>query len=157
MPTSRLPGACRVIQSAARASPAGLVGNCPFDSTAPVAAATTARVWVAACVSTPITYSNSCATTAIVIPSTITNKVGAGPREDVSRRFSKESRPPLAGWADELLSGHRNGRVGTGPTTRASHAKDTGTPGQKTEEPRAAGPVPACQPTPGQPGTIREN
>src|SRR5665648_569893 len=65
MQTSRLPGACRAIQSAARASPAGLVGNCPFDSIAPVAAATTARLWVAACVSTPITYSNSCATTAI--------------------------------------------------------------------------------------------
>src|SRR5665648_201912 len=65
MQTNRLPGACRAIQSAARESPAGLVGNCPFDSIAPVAAATTARLWVAACVSTPITYSNSCATTAI--------------------------------------------------------------------------------------------
>ena len=67
MQTSRLPGACRAIQSTARVRPAELVGNCPFDSTAPVAAATTARVWLAACVSTPMTYSNCCATTVMVI------------------------------------------------------------------------------------------
>lgn len=43
----------RVIQASARRSPAWLVGNSPLSSRAPVVASTTAKMWVAAWVSTP--------------------------------------------------------------------------------------------------------
>jgi hypothetical protein len=76
----------------------------------------------------------------------------------VAGRISNESQP--GDWLDDLLSSHRSGRAGTSPATRSGRVEtmprhdDEQIAEESHHEP---GPVPACQPTPGQPSTIRDS
>lgn len=63
----RSPTVRRPAQSIARFMPAAVAGNCSQASCSPVDADTTARVWVRAWVSTPMTNGCACATMVKVI------------------------------------------------------------------------------------------
>src|SRR5659263_271311 len=92
----------RRTQPTARDRPAGVVGKVALASTAPGPPVTTARVWEAAWVSTPMMRSYKSATIVIAtVPFPWSDVVGVGPGSS-SRQLCDGSRPGLRG-SDRLL------------------------------------------------------
>src|SRR5450830_996916 len=155
------PPVCLDTHEVARPRPGLLVGNVPVSPTSP-AGVTTARVWVLAWVSTPMTKSKLSATTAMRHrpPSSRFGVVTASAREEAVVGRNCKGSPPgdyRAGHASDQATATRPGPAPVPTTSTCGHipTKDTSWPRVSQfsghAHPRSRDQHRSCQPAPGQP------
>src|SRR5665648_85177 len=155
------PPVCLDTHEVARPRPGLLVGNVPVSPTSP-AGVTTARVWVLAWVSTPMTKSKLSATIAMRHrpPSSRFGVVTASAREEAVVGRNCKGSPPggyRAGHASDQATATRPGPAPAPTTSTCGHipTKDTSCPRVSQfsghAHPRSRDQHRSCQPAPGQP------
>src|SRR5665647_85879 len=155
------PPVCLDTHEVARPRPGLLVGNVPVSPTSP-AGVTTARVWVLAWVSTPMTKSKLSATIAMRHrpPSSRFGVVTASAREEAVVGRNCKGSPPggyRAGHASDQATATRPGPAPVPTTSTCGHipTKDTSCPRVSQfsghAHPRSRDQHRSCQPAPGQP------